>query len=63
MEHAWCGTDVRPVSDGRLTSGLISHNVFMNWFRKPTLPPNRQLDISISNSKQKVDDFVGGLTV
>ena len=30
--------------------------------KKSTLPQNRQLDISISNSKQEVDDFVGELT-
>ena len=30
--------------------------------RKPTPPRNCQLDISISNSKQSVDDFVGELT-
>ena len=27
-------------------------------FRKSTPPQNRQLDISISNSEQQVDDFV-----
>ena len=31
-------------------------------FRKSTPSQNRQLDILISDSKQYVDDFVGGLT-
>ena len=31
-------------------------------FRKSTPPQNRQLDISISDSKQEFDDFVGDLT-
>jgi len=31
-------------------------------FRKSTPPQNRQLNILVSDSKQKVDDFVGELT-
>ena len=30
--------------------------------RESTAPQNRQLEISTSNSKQKVDDFLGELT-
>ena len=34
----------------------------LNVFRKSTLPQNRLLIVSIGNSKQQVDDFVGELT-
>ena len=35
---------------------------FLTSFIESTTPQNRQLDISISNREQKIDDFVGELT-
>ena len=43
-------------------SVIISHNALIKWFEKSNLPRNRQLTVSISNSKQQVDDSVGKLT-
>ena len=39
---------------------LISHNVFIEHFRKSTTPQNRQLIVLNYDSKQQVDDFWGG---
>ena len=42
---------------------LLSHTMYsLISFRKSTPPQNRQFNLSISNSKQQVDDLVGGLT-
>ena len=42
---------------------LLSHSMYLlNCFRKSTPPQNRQLFVSISNSKRSLDDFVGELT-
>ena len=36
--------------------------LIQNSFRRPTSPPNRQPIVSVSSSRQLVDDFVGELT-
>jgi hypothetical protein len=42
---------------------IISHNVSIKWFRKIQLSSQHShLVVSISNSKQYVDDFVGEMT-
>ena len=46
-----------------LPSPLSSDTMY--WlisFRESTPPQNRQVNIVVSNNKQQVDDFVGGLT-
>ena len=50
------------MSNVPLHGTLFGHNVSINQFQKVNSPTNLQLDISISNSKQQVDDFVGELT-
>jgi len=45
-------------------STFLSHSMIqLNGFEKSTLPQNRQLFVLISDSTQKVDDFVGELTI
>ena len=41
----------------------LSNTIYLSiTFRKSTAPPKLQLDLLISNSEQKNDDFVGELT-
>ena len=41
----------------------LSNTMYLSIaFRKSTAPPKLQLDLLISNSEQKNDDFVGELT-
>ena len=42
---------------------LISHNQIINGFSKSTSPQNFQLIVFMCNSKQQVDDVVGGVIV
>ena len=46
----------------RVCSGGSGPSGVRNGFRKSTPPQNRQLNISISNSKNRVDNSVGELT-
>jgi hypothetical protein len=46
-----------------LKLATLSHTMYASKdFRKSTPPRNRQLHVLISNSKQQVGDFVGGVT-
>ena len=58
------GRDVLRVSCVALPSRLETYRThsFTDLFRKSTPPQNSQLNISISNSKQQVDDFVNEST-
>ena len=61
-----CPTLLRGGDGAALRTSLvfefIAHNALLIGFRNTTPPQNRQLIVLISNSKQYVDDMVGGLT-
>ena len=51
----------RKTAEASGDASLSDATYLSNRSRRSTSPQNRHIGISISNSKQKVDDFVGGV--